>query len=120
MTVGFGSLDMFAWFAEMSAGIFGGNANTPQHFDIETVAPGFFKDPAASNKKVKLFYMSVGTEDPRLPYQKKASGRLSGAQDQRDVCNVSRRARMESLAALAGRCRPQAVPIRRFCPRAGQ
>jgi len=72
MTVGFGSLDMFAWFAEMSAGIFGGNANTPQTFDIETVAPGFFKDPAATNKKVKLFYMSVGTEDPRLPYQKKA------------------------------------------------
>jgi enterochelin esterase-like enzyme len=72
MTVGFGSLDMFAWIAELSAGIFGGNANTPQHFDVETVAPGFFKDPAASNKKLKLFYMSVGTEDPRLPYQKKA------------------------------------------------
>jgi enterochelin esterase-like enzyme len=72
MTVGFGSLDMFAWFAEMSAGIFGGNTNNPQSFDIETVAPGFFKDPAASNKKVKLFYMSVGTEDPRLAAHKKA------------------------------------------------
>ena len=36
------------------------------------IAPDFYKDPAATNKKLKLFYMSCGTEDPRLPYQKKA------------------------------------------------
>jgi enterochelin esterase family protein len=72
MTVGMGSLDTFAWIAEFSAGIFGGNANLPQHYDVEKVAPGFYADPAATNKKLKLFYMSVGTEDPRLPSHKEA------------------------------------------------
>jgi enterochelin esterase-like enzyme len=72
MTVGIGNLDTFAWIAEFSAGIFGGNETLPQHYDVEKVAPGFYKDPAATNKKLKLFYMSVGTDDPRLPFHKEA------------------------------------------------
>jgi len=72
MSVGIGHLDTFAWIAEFSAGIFGGNPGFPQHYDVEKIAPGFYKDPAATNKKLKLFYMSVGTEDPRLPFHKEA------------------------------------------------
>lgn len=72
MTAGFGRLDTFAWIAEFAGGIFGGNSSNPQRFDVEKVVPGFYKDPAASNKKLKLFYMSCGTEDPRLPFQKEA------------------------------------------------
>ena len=72
MAAGMGSLDKFAWIAEFSAGIFGGNANNPQHYNVEEFAPGFYKDPAASNKKLRLLYMSVGTEDPRLPFHKEA------------------------------------------------
>uniref|UniRef100_Q022Q2 Putative esterase n=1 Tax=Solibacter usitatus (strain Ellin6076) TaxID=234267 RepID=Q022Q2_SOLUE len=72
LNVGLSSLDTFAWIAEFSSGIFGGTTGYPQQFDIEKVSPGFYKDPAATNKKLKLFYMSCGTEDPRLPFQKKA------------------------------------------------
>ncbi len=71
LNVGLASLDTFAWIAEFSSGIFGGVAGYGQ-FDIEKISPGFYKDPAATNKRLKLFYMSVGTEDPRLPFQKKA------------------------------------------------
>jgi enterochelin esterase-like enzyme len=72
MTAGFGSLDEFAWLAEFSAGIFGGNPANPQHYNVEDFAPGFYKDPSATNRRVKLFYMSCGTDDPRLPFQKEA------------------------------------------------
>ncbi|MFN7920357.1 MAG: alpha/beta hydrolase-fold protein [Bryobacteraceae bacterium] len=72
MNVGLSTLDSFAWVAEFSSGIFGGTAAYAQTFDIEKIAPGFYKDPAAVNKKLKLFYMSCGTEDPRMPFQKKA------------------------------------------------
>jgi enterochelin esterase-like enzyme len=71
LNVGLASLESFAWVAEFSSGIFGGVAGYGQ-FDIEKIAPGFYKDPAATNRKLKLFYMSCGTEDPRLPFQKKA------------------------------------------------
>jgi len=71
MNVGISTLDMFAWIGEFSSGIFGGVGGVGQ-YDIEKVAPGFYKDPAATNKKLKLFYMSCGVDDPRMPFQKKA------------------------------------------------
>jgi enterochelin esterase-like enzyme len=71
INVGLNSLDTFAYVAEFSTGMFGGVASYAP-YDMEKVAPGFYKDPAAINNKLKLFYMSVGTEDPRLPFQKKA------------------------------------------------
>ena len=71
LNVGLPSLDTFAWVAEFSSGIFGGVAGFGQ-FDIDKIAPDFYKDPATTNKKLKLFYMSCGTEDPRMPFQKKA------------------------------------------------
>jgi len=71
LNVGLTSLDSFAWIAEFSSGIFGGVAGYGQ-FDIDKIAPGFYKDPAATNKKIKLFYMSCGDDDPRMPFQKKA------------------------------------------------
>ncbi|MCX6631019.1 MAG: alpha/beta hydrolase-fold protein [Candidatus Solibacter sp.] len=71
MNVGLSSLDSFAWVAEFSSGMFGGTTGYGQ-FDIEKISPGFYKDPAATNKKLKLFYMSCGTDDPRMPFQKKA------------------------------------------------
>ena len=71
LNVGLASLDTFAWIAEFSSGIFGGTTGYGQ-FDIGKVAPDFYKDPAATNKNLKLFYMSCGTEDPRMPFQKRA------------------------------------------------
>ena len=69
--MGLNSLDVFAYVAEFSSGLFGG-VGSYAPYDIEKVAPGFLKDPEAANKKLKLFYMSCGTEDPRFPFQKKA------------------------------------------------
>jgi enterochelin esterase-like enzyme len=71
INVGLNSLDTFAYVAEFSSGMFGGVASYAP-FDMEKVAPAFYRDPAATNNKLKLFYMSCGTEDPRLPFQKKA------------------------------------------------
>jgi enterochelin esterase-like enzyme len=71
INVGLNSLDTFAWVAEFSSGLFGG-VGSYAPYDIEKIAPGFYKDPAATNSKMKLFYMSCGMEDPRLPFQKKA------------------------------------------------
>ena len=40
-------------------------------FDIDAISPGFLKDAAATNKKLKLLYFSCGDDDPRMPFQKK-------------------------------------------------
>ena len=40
-------------------------------FDIDKISPGFLKDAAATNKKLKLLYFSCGDDDPRMPFQKK-------------------------------------------------
>jgi enterochelin esterase family protein len=71
LSVGLKRLDVFGSVGEFSAGLFGGSAGYPPFESIEKISPGFYKDPAATNKKVKLLYFSVGTEDPRLPFQKK-------------------------------------------------
>jgi enterochelin esterase-like enzyme len=36
------------------------------------MAPGMYQNLVSPSKKLKVFFMSVGTEDPRLPFQKKA------------------------------------------------
>jgi len=73
LTIGLSHLDWFAWIAEFSSHNFGGSPGyRAGDFDIEKLSQDFYKDPAATNKKIKLFYMSCGTEDPRLPFQKKA------------------------------------------------
>ena len=71
LSVGLKRLDTFAWVGEFSAGIFGGSAYAPWE-NMEKVAPGFYRDPAATNRKLRLLYFSVGTEDPRFPFQTKA------------------------------------------------
>jgi enterochelin esterase family protein len=65
-------LDTFAWIGEFSAGTFGGPAGYAPYENMEKLSPGFYQDPAATNKKLKLLWFSVGTEDPRLPFQTKA------------------------------------------------
>ncbi len=77
INVGLKRLDTFANVAEFSAGIFGGvGAGTYGQFDLEKVSPGFLKDPAATNKKLKVLYFSCGTEDPRMPFQTKFTDEL--------------------------------------------
>jgi enterochelin esterase family protein len=91
LNVGMRRLDMFAYLGEFSAGIFGGAAPNPGAaegegggdagavaaagygpYDPDKMAPGMYKNLVDPAKKLKVFWMSVGTEDPRLPFQKLA------------------------------------------------
>jgi enterochelin esterase-like enzyme len=67
MSVALNRLDVFASVGVMSSGGFRGTAGTPGGAAaIEKIAPDFFRDPAATNKKLRLFFLSCGTEDPRM------------------------------------------------------
>jgi enterochelin esterase-like enzyme len=61
-------LDQFASVGILSSGGFRSVAGAPGGVAvIEKIAPDFFADPAATNQKIRLLFLSVGTEDPRLP-----------------------------------------------------
>ncbi len=70
INVGLASLDTFAYVGEFSSGMFGGVSGYPA-FDVEKPIPEFYRDPAATNRRLKMLYMSCGTDDPRLSFQKK-------------------------------------------------
>jgi enterochelin esterase-like enzyme len=70
INVGLKRLDVFATVGEFSSGMFGGVGGYAP-FDIDAISPGFYKDPAATNKKLRLLYFSCGNEDPRMPFQTK-------------------------------------------------
>jgi enterochelin esterase family protein len=76
INVGLKRLDVFAYVGEFSSGMFGGVGGGYAPFDIEKISPGFLKDPAATNKRLKALYFSCGTEDPRMPFQTKAAEEL--------------------------------------------
>lgn len=71
INVGLKRLDLFAWVGEFSSGMFGGVGGYAP-FDVEKISPGFLKDPAATNKRLRLLYFSCGEQDPRMPFQTKA------------------------------------------------
>jgi enterochelin esterase family protein len=60
-TIGLRNPDRFAWVAEFSSGLL--SANT---FKLSQHIPGLLEKPAAANQRLKLLYLSCGTEDPRI------------------------------------------------------
>jgi hypothetical protein len=51
----------------LSAGTFRGAADAPGGAALlGKINPDFLADPAATNKKLRLFFSSCGTEDPRM------------------------------------------------------
>jgi enterochelin esterase family protein len=66
--VGLKRLDVFASVGLLSAGMFRGTATTPPPGAalLDKISPGFLADPAATNKKLRLLFLSCGTEDPRI------------------------------------------------------
>jgi enterochelin esterase-like enzyme len=64
-------LDMFAYIGSfsgpinpsLSAGNLTLGANPPEHFDAKTAYGGAFADPTTFNKRVKLLWLGVGTEE---------------------------------------------------------
>jgi len=77
MSIGLKRLDQFAWIGEFSTGLFGGVSGAAyEPFDVETLRPGFLRDPAATNKLLKALYFSCGTEDPRMKFTADQAGAL--------------------------------------------
>jgi len=69
---GLGSLDCFASVGVFSSGIFGGIANpTGKVFDADKEIPGLLSKAQQFNQKLKLFYISVGEQDPRFEFTQK-------------------------------------------------
>ena len=70
---GLGNLNVFSSVGIFSSGIFGGIASpTGKSFDAEKEMPGLLSNSNAFNQKLKLLYISVGEQDPRLAYTKAA------------------------------------------------
>jgi enterochelin esterase family protein len=70
--VGLGSLDCFSSVGVFSSGIFGGIANpNGKVFDADREIPGLLSNSKSFNQKLKLFYVSVGEQDPRFEFTKK-------------------------------------------------
>jgi enterochelin esterase-like enzyme len=63
-TIGLKNLDRFAWVGEFSSGLV-----SDTEFKLDQHLPGFLDHPADINQKLKLLFLSCGTEDPRFPGQ---------------------------------------------------
>ncbi len=62
--IGLRNVDKFDWVGVFSTGLFGGIAEA--NFDAEKTIPGLLTNNPAFNKSLKLFYITVGEQDPRL------------------------------------------------------
>jgi enterochelin esterase-like enzyme len=63
-TIGLKHPDLFAWVGEFSSGLV-----SDTEFHLDKYLPGFLDHPDDVNKKLKLLFLSCGTEDPRYPGQ---------------------------------------------------
>jgi enterochelin esterase-like enzyme len=63
---GLRNTDIFANIGVFSTGLFGGIAQSGSAFDPEKIIPGILTNSASFNKKLKVFYLSVGEQDPRI------------------------------------------------------
>jgi enterochelin esterase-like enzyme len=61
-TIGLQNLDRFAWVGEFSSGLV-----SDADFKIEKYQPGLTENIPSVNKKLRLLFLSCGSEDPRYP-----------------------------------------------------
>ncbi|HEX8029349.1 MAG TPA: alpha/beta hydrolase-fold protein, partial [Vicinamibacterales bacterium] len=59
-SIGLQHLDEFAWIGEFSSGLL-----SDADFRVANYLPDFVANPAPTNAKVRLLFLSCGTEDPR-------------------------------------------------------
>ena len=69
--VGLQHTELFSYVGVFSTGVFGGIRET-KSFDAEAAMPGLVSQHDKYNEALKLFYISVGTDDPRLSSTHKA------------------------------------------------
>ncbi len=67
--IGLKNVQKFHWIGVFSSGIFGGIPGV--EFNAEKEIPGILIKSADFNKELKLFYLSVGEQDPRMEYTNK-------------------------------------------------
>ena len=67
---GLNNLDVFAAVGEFSSGMFGGTGGVSTAVRADVIVPELFTNAAQKSARLKLLYMSCGTEDPRMPFQK--------------------------------------------------
>ncbi|MCC6365624.1 MAG: esterase [Bryobacterales bacterium] len=63
-TIGLRNLDRFAWVGEFSSGLV-----SEVGFDIDKQVPGFLADAESVNRKLRMFWLGCGSDDPRFPGQ---------------------------------------------------
>ena len=69
---GLRNTDLFGNVGVFSTGLFGGIGRQPAAaFDAEAAIPGILTNPQSFNNKLKVFYISVGEQDPRIEPTKK-------------------------------------------------
>jgi len=70
---GLRNLDLFSHIGVFSTGLFGGISRQPNApaFDPEAAIPGILTRPQSFNSQLKVFYISVGEQDPRIEPTKK-------------------------------------------------
>ncbi|ODT83690.1 MAG: hypothetical protein ABS76_01875 [Pelagibacterium sp. SCN 64-44] len=73
--VGMRHLAHFAYLGEFSTGLFGGAQTKPWNvgyaaYDPGKVAPDLYDSVSRDGTRLRLLYMSVGSQDPRAPYQR--------------------------------------------------
>ena len=70
---GLRNTDIFSHVGVFSTGVFGGINRQPNAppFDVEAAIPGILTNPKSFNSKLKVFYLSVGEQDPRVEPTKK-------------------------------------------------
>jgi enterochelin esterase family protein len=75
--VGLKRLDVFASIGLLSGGMFRGSGDSPGGVaSIDRISPAFRTDPAGTDKKLRLLFLSCGTEDPRIDGMKQAADEL--------------------------------------------
>jgi enterochelin esterase-like enzyme len=67
--MGLRNIDKFSWIGSFSSGIFGGIQGLT--FDAEKEVPGILTNSEYFNKQLKLLYLSVGEQDPRMEFTNK-------------------------------------------------
>ena len=101
LQIGLTHLDMFHYIGAFSAAARG---------QMEEQYKELFADPAASNKKLKLFYIACGKTDSLFPPHRPCTSAGEEA-DQARVHALRGRPRLAQLARLPGRLHTQAVPV---------
>jgi enterochelin esterase-like enzyme len=76
--VGLKRLDVFASIGLLSGGMFRGSGDNPGGVAaIDRINPAFRTDPAGTDRKLRLLFLSCGTEDPRVTGMKQAADELA-------------------------------------------